>query len=60
MDIINLDHLSANPVLPEVQEAMIDTIKNNLSDYFPFLIPALNNLYEIIFDISSFIKDLIK
>lgn len=29
MDIINLDHLSANPVLPEVQEAMIDTIKNN-------------------------------
>jgi cysteine desulfurase len=29
MNIINLDHLSANPVLPEVQEAMIDTIKNN-------------------------------
>ncbi|MFC1493903.1 cysteine desulfurase family protein [Thermodesulfobacteriota bacterium] len=29
MNIINLDHLSANPVLPEVQEAMIDTIKDN-------------------------------
>ena len=39
---------------------VIDTFKNNLSDYFPFLIPALNNFYEIIFDISSFIKDLIK
>ena len=37
-----------------------DTFKNNLSDYFPFLIPTLNNFYEIIFDISSFIKDLIK
>ncbi|MFC1839102.1 cysteine desulfurase family protein [Thermodesulfobacteriota bacterium] len=29
MNIINLDHLSANPVLPEVQEAMIETIKDN-------------------------------
>ena len=29
MKIINLDHLSANPILPEVQEAMIDTIRNN-------------------------------
>lgn len=29
MDIINLDHLSANPILPEVQDAMIETIKNN-------------------------------
>jgi len=39
---------------------VLDAFKNNLSDYFPFLIPALNNFYEIIFDISSFIKDLIK
>ena len=39
---------------------VLDTFKNNLSDYFPFLIPALNNFYEIIFNISSFIKDLIK
>ena len=39
---------------------VLDTFKNNLSDYFPFLIPALNNFYEIIFDISSFIKDFIK
>ncbi len=29
MAYINLDHLSANPILPEVQEVMIDTIKNN-------------------------------
>ena len=29
MKTINFDHLSANPILPEVQEAMIDTIKNN-------------------------------
>ncbi len=27
MDIINLDHLSANPLLPEVQEAMIRAIR---------------------------------
>ena len=39
---------------------VLDTFKNNLSDYFPFLITALNNFYEIMFDISSFIKDLIK
>ena len=29
MKIINFDHLSANPILPEAQEAMIDTIRNN-------------------------------
>ena len=29
MAYINLDHLSANSILPEVQDAMIDTIKNN-------------------------------
>ncbi|NLD39327.1 MAG: cysteine desulfurase [Desulfatiglans sp.] len=29
MKTINLDHLSANPLLPEVQEAMIDVIRNN-------------------------------
>jgi cysteine desulfurase len=29
MNIINLDHISANPLLPEVQEAMIDVIKTN-------------------------------
>ncbi len=29
MKIINLDHLSANPLLPEVQDAMIDAIKEN-------------------------------
>lgn len=29
MKIVNLDHMSANPLLPEVQEAMIDAIKGN-------------------------------
>jgi cysteine desulfurase len=29
MQIINLDHISANPLLPEVQEAMIEAIKRN-------------------------------
>jgi cysteine desulfurase len=29
MDIVNLDHLSANPLLPEVQEAMMDAIRAN-------------------------------
>jgi cysteine desulfurase len=32
MDIVNLDHLSANPLLPEVQEAMIDAIRANFSN----------------------------
>ncbi|MGE5841497.1 MAG: cysteine desulfurase family protein, partial [Deltaproteobacteria bacterium] len=32
MNIINLDHLSANPLLPEVQEAMINAIKTNLGN----------------------------
>ncbi len=30
--MINLDHISANPILPEVQEAMIDVIKNNFGN----------------------------
>ncbi|MCG6945890.1 MAG: cysteine desulfurase [Deltaproteobacteria bacterium] len=29
MSILNLDHLAANPLLPEVQEAMIEAIKMN-------------------------------
>lgn len=29
MKQINLDHISANPILPEVQEAMIEVIRNN-------------------------------
>jgi cysteine desulfurase len=29
MQLINLDHLSANPLLPQVQEAMISAIKTN-------------------------------
>ncbi|MBW1691540.1 MAG: aminotransferase class V-fold PLP-dependent enzyme [Deltaproteobacteria bacterium] len=29
MRTVNLDHLSANPILPEVQEAMIDAVRGN-------------------------------
>ena len=32
MDIINLDHMSANPLLPEVQEAMIAAIRTNFGN----------------------------
>ena len=32
MEIINLDHISANPLLPEVQEAMIKTIRENFGN----------------------------
>ena len=32
MDIINLDHLSANPLLPEVQEAMIHAVRTEFGN----------------------------
>ena len=32
MNIINLDHISANPLLPEVQAAMIEVIKTNFGN----------------------------
>jgi cysteine desulfurase len=32
MKQINLDHISANPILPEVQEAMIEMIRNNFGN----------------------------
>lgn len=32
MNIINLDHLSANPLLPEVQEAMISALRTNFGN----------------------------
>lgn len=32
MSVINLDYLAANPLLPEVQEAMIDAIKKNYAN----------------------------
>lgn len=32
MSFINLDYLAANPLLPEVQEAMIDAIKKNYAN----------------------------
>ena len=30
MDVLNLDHISANPLLPEVKEVMIEAIHNDL------------------------------
>ena len=38
----------------------IDTFRIELSKFMPFLNPMLNNFYEIIADINSFIKDLIR
>ena len=32
MTVINLDYLAANPLLPEVQEAMVDAIKKNYAN----------------------------
>ncbi|UCG19721.1 MAG: cysteine desulfurase [Deltaproteobacteria bacterium] len=32
VSILNLDHLAANPLLPEVQDAMIEAIKKNYSN----------------------------
>lgn len=32
MDIINLDHMSANPLLPQVQEAMMDAIRTTFGN----------------------------
>ena len=38
---------------------ILDTFKVQISNYFPIIIPILDNLYNIFFDISSFIKNLI-
>ena len=38
----------------------IDTFRIELSKYMPFLNPMLDSFYEIITDINSFIKDLIR
>ena len=37
---------------------ILDTFKNNISNYLPILIPFLDNLYLSFFDLSSFVKDL--
>ena len=39
---------------------VIDTFKLQISYYFPIINVMLDNLYNIFFDINSFIKDLIK
>ena len=39
---------------------VLDTFRIELSKYMPFLNPILNSFYEIISDINSFIKDLIR
>jgi len=38
---------------------ILDTFKNNISNYFPIIITLMDNLYETLFDVKSFIKDLI-
>ena len=37
---------------------ILDTFKNNISSYFPVLIPLLDNLYLSFLDLISFVKDL--
>ena len=37
---------------------ILDTFKSNISIYLPILIPLLDSLYQSLFDLSSFIKDL--
>ena len=37
---------------------ILDTFKLQISNYVPIIIPLLDNLYNIFFDIYSFIKDL--
>ena len=37
---------------------ILDTFKNNISNYLPILIPFLDNLYLSFFDLSSFVTDL--
>jgi len=37
---------------------VLDTFKNNISSYFPVLIPLLDNLYLSFLDLISFVKDL--
>ena len=39
---------------------ILDTFKNNISNYFPIIIPLMDNLYQSLFDIKSFIIDLIR
>ena len=38
---------------------IIDTFKIGISNYFPILIPFLDNLYQSLIDLISFIKDLL-
>ena len=38
---------------------ILDTFKINIANYFPILIPLLDNLYETLIDIKSFIINLI-
>ena len=38
---------------------LIDTFKLEIANYFPHIIPILNNFYETFFDLKLFFKDLI-
>ena len=39
---------------------ILDTFKNHIANYFPIIIPLIDNLYQSFFDIKFFIKDLIR
>ena len=39
---------------------ILDTFKMNISNHVPVLVPLLDNLYESMIDLSSFLKDLVK
>jgi len=39
---------------------ILDTFKMNISNYVTFLVPLLDNLYESMIDLSTFLKDLLK
>ena len=38
---------------------ILDSFKNNISNYFPIIIPLLDNLYLSFYDLISFLKDLL-
>ncbi len=39
---------------------ILDTFKDFIANYFPMIIPILNNLYETFSDMRFFIKDLVR
>ena len=37
---------------------ILDTFKNNISNYFPIIVPLLDTFYQSLLDLNLFIKDL--